>query len=233
MSPVHSVELLMFRTSRCRVASEAGEQWRWSLVSLFYKILYAVGVTPWEHMPAAPAARQVSAMLDDEERGDQPPYGSALDLGCGTGIWSVRLAQRGWGVTGIEIVPKAVRRARARARASGVDARFLEGSVTGLRDAGVDEGFRLVLDFGTVHGLAPADVKHVAQEVTAVTADDATLLMYASSPGRRGPLPRGLSRGEVEDAYAGWKVAEQPFDLSGTPAAFRKTEPRWLRLRRD
>lgn len=202
-------------------------------MSLFYKILYAVGVTPWEHMPASPAARQVSAMLDDVEHGDQPPYGSALDLGCGTGIWSVRLAQRGWDVTGVEIVPKAVRRAKARARASGVDGRFLEGSVTGLRDAGVNEGFRLVLDFGTVHGLAPADVKQVAQQVTAVTADDATLLMYASSPGRRGPLPRGLSRVEVEDAYVGWKVAdEQPFDLSGTPAAFRKTEPRWFRLRR-
>lgn len=205
-------------------------------MSLFYKILYAVGVTPWEHMPASPAARQVSAMLDEEESGDQPPYGSALDLGCGTGIWSVRLAQRGWDVTGVEIVPKAVRRAKARARASGVDARFLEGSATALLDAGVSisEGFRLVLDFGTVHGLAPADVKQVAQEVTAVTANDATLLMYASSPGRRGPLPRGLSRAEVEDAYVGWKVAdEQPFDLSGTPAAFKKTEPRWLRLRRN
>lgn len=202
-------------------------------MSLFYRILYAVGVTPWEHMPASPAARQVSAMLDDEERGDQPPYGSALDLGCGTGIWSVRLAQRGWDVTGVDIVSKAVRRAKGRARASGVDARFLEGSVTGLRDAGVSEGSRLVLDFGTVHGLAPADVKQVAQEVTAVTADDAALLMYASSPGRRGPLPRGLSRAEVEDAYVGWKVAdEEPFDLSGMPAAFKKTEPRWFRLRR-
>ncbi len=197
-----------------------------------YRVLWGLGLTPWEHRQAW--AEQVSLMFDREEQESQPPYGAALDLGCGTGFWSVHLAERGWDVTGIEIVPKALRAARERAQKAGVEVRFLEGSVAALRDAGVGSGFRLVLDFGTVHGLAPAEVKAVAREVNAVTADDATLLMYAFSPGRKGPTPRGLSREEVETAYAGWRVVdEQPFDVSGMPAIFKKANPRWYRLRRD
>jgi hypothetical protein len=91
-----------------------------------------------------------------------------------------------------------------------------------------------VLDFGTVHGLAPAEVKAAAREVSAVTTNDATLLMYTFSPGRKGPTPRGLSREEVEAAYAGWRVVdEQSFDASGLPAVFKRANPRWYRLRHD
>ncbi len=200
---------------------------------LLYRVLWGLGVTPWERMQAF-GAEQVSLMFDREEQGRQPPYGAALDLGSGTGFWSVQLAERGWDVTGIEIVPKALRAARQRAHKAGVEVRLLEGSVTALRDTGIGSGFRLVLDFGTVHGLAPGEVKTVAREVSAVTTDDATLLMYAFSPGRKGPTPRGLSREELEAAYAGWSVVdEQPFDTSGMPAVFKKANPRWYRLRRD
>ena len=198
-----------------------------------YRVLWGLGLTPWERMQAF-GAEQVSLMFDREEQGRQPPYGAALDLGSGTGFWSVNLAERGWDVTGVEIVPKALRAARERAHKAGVEVRFLEGSVAALRDTGVGSGFRLVLDFGTVHGLTPGEVKTVAREVSAVATDDATLLMYAFSPGRKGPTPRGLSRKEVETAYAGWRVLdEQHFDASGMPAVFKKANPRWYRLRRD
>ena len=200
---------------------------------LLYRVLWGLGVTPWERMQAF-GADQVSLMFDREEKGRQPPFGAALDLGCGTGFWSVHLAERGWDVTGIEIVPKALRAARERVQKAGVEVRFLEGSVAALRNAGVGSGFRLVLDFGTVHGLAPGEVEAVAREVSAVTTNDATLLMYAFSPGRKGPTPRGLSREEVEAAYAGWRVVdEQSFDASGMPAVFKKANPRWYRLRHD
>ena len=65
-------------------------------------------------------------------RGDEAPYGTALDLGCGSGIWAVELARRGWQVTGVDFVPKALRRARARAKEAGVELRLLEGDVTSL-----------------------------------------------------------------------------------------------------
>jgi methylase of polypeptide subunit release factors len=88
-------------------------------MSLFYKLQYLLGITPWERMPSLPIGEQAVALLGKEERGREAPYGRALDLGCGTGLWSVRLAQRGWEVTGVDIVPKAVRIARRRARRAG------------------------------------------------------------------------------------------------------------------
>jgi SAM-dependent methyltransferase len=202
-------------------------------MSLFYKFQYLVGMTPWERMPSLPIGEQAVALLDREEGGRKPPYGRALDLGCGTGFWSVRLARRGWEVAGVDIVPKAVRTARQRARGAGVECLFVEGSVTALSAAGVGSGFRLILDFGVVHGLPPEQVRAVGREVTAVAVEDATLLMYAFSPGRRGPLPRGISREEIGHAYAGWTITdEEAFDLTGAPRLVQKAHPRFYCLRR-
>jgi SAM-dependent methyltransferase len=202
-------------------------------MSLFYKFQYLVGMTPWERMPSLPIGEQALALLDREERGREPPYGRALDLGCGTGFWSVRLAQRKWEVTGVDIVPKALRTARKRASGAGVDVLFVEESVTTLTAAGVGSGFRLILDFGVVHGLQAEQVQTVSREVTAVASEDATLLMYAFSPGRRGPLPRGISREEIKQAYGGWTITdEEAFDLSGAPRFVQKARPRFYCLRR-
>ncbi len=202
-------------------------------MSLFYKFQYLIGMTPWERMPSLPIGEQAVALLDREEHDRQTPYGRALDLGCGTGFWSVRLAQQGWKVTGVDIVPKAVRTARNRASEAGVDIQFVEGSITKLTAVDIGSEFDLVLDFGVVHGLQPGQVRAVSREVTAVAAEDATLLMYAFSPGRRGPLPRGVSREEIEQAYDGWTITkEEAFDLTDAPRFVQKARPRFYCLRR-
>lgn len=203
-------------------------------MSFFYKLQYLVGLTPWERMPSLPIGQQAVALLAQEESGRKPPYGRALDLGCGTGYWSLHLASRGWEVAGIDVVTKAVRLARNRARRAGVDVLFVRGSVTALKAAGIGSGFRLILDFGVVHGLAPDQVRAVAREVTAVTTEDATLLMYAFSPGRRGPLPRGLGRKEIDEAYAEWTITnEEAFELNRAPRFVQKAQPRFYCLRRS
>jgi len=200
-------------------------------MSLIYKVLYGVGLTPWER-GATLAAKQISALFDREENGRQPPYGQALDLGCGSGIWSVKLAQRGWQVTGIDIVPKAVRRARERAREAGVDVRFVQGDLTALRDAGVGSGIRFFLDMGAVHGLSQAQREAVGREVSAVATTDATMLIGAAP--RRRLLPRGMSRGDIEATFPGWKVIdEEAVDLSGAPGPLKNAGLRWYRLSRQ
>ena len=203
-------------------------------MSLIYKILYGVGFTPWEEMAELPIAEQISAMFDREEEGRQPPYGPALDLGCGSGIWAVNLARRGWEVTGVDVVPKAIRAAKKRAQEAAVEVRFIEGDVTKLRAAGIGSGYRLVIDFACIHGLGAAQREAAGEEVSAVASADATVLIGAWAPGRRAPmLPRGASREDIEAAFHGWSVVDDvAFDASGAPGSVTKAEPRWYTLRR-
>lgn len=204
------------------------------LMGLLYRLLYLVGITPWENMAGLPAGEQVSAMFDREEEDRQPPYGKALDLGCGTGIWSVELAKRGWDVTGVDVIPKAVGATHERAREESVEVNCLQGSVTELDEVDIGSDFKLVLDFGTVHGLDEEERKAVGREVTAITTSGATLVMYAVEQPGGPPFPRGFSRNQVAATYPDWTIEdEQAFDTSGLPGMFAKRNPRWYRLRRD
>ena len=207
-------------------------------MSLAYRILYGLGVTPWEQVGKLPhVTERISALFARQEAGREPPYGPVLDLGCGSGIWSVKLAARGWQVTGIDFVPKALRRARVRARDAGVELRLIEGDVTKLGSTGVGSGFPFLMDFGLFHDeLTDEQRAAMGREVSAVAAPGATLLMLAWAPGRRGPLPRGASRFDIEAAYHAWKVIDEDgLDPSGAPLYrfVKKAEPRFYWLRRD
>ena len=201
-----------------------------------YRILYRVGFTPWEQMVRSmPIVEQISALFAREEAGRQPPYGQALDLGCGSGIWAVKLAARGWQVTGVEFVPKALRGARERAQEAGVEMRLIEGDVTSLRATSVGSGFRFLLDFGLFHGLTDEQREAMGREVSGVAAPGATMLMLAWAPGRRRLLPRGASRGDIEAAYPAWKVIDEEglADEPRAPKYVRKADPRFCRLRHE
>ena len=109
--------------------------------------------------------------------------------------------------------------------------------MTALGATGVGSGFTFMLDFGLFHDELKDDQrKAMGREVSAVAAPGATLLMVAWVPGRRGPLPRGASRLDIEAAYPAWKVIdEEPIDLSRAPLyrVVRGADPRLYRLRRD
>ena len=120
-----------------------------------YKLFYRLGFHPWEDLAEHPPfADKLAELFEREEGGREPPYGPALDLGCGSGVWGVKLAERGWQVTGIDLVEKSLERARERVRKAGVEMRVILGDVTDLRNTDVGTGYRLVLDTGTFHGLS-------------------------------------------------------------------------------
>lgn len=201
-------------------------------MSTGYAIAYRLGLTPWERAGQA-GAHQFAELLDREENDRTRPFGAALDLGCGTGTHSLELARRGWRVTGIDAVAAAVNRAKARARTASVEARFVHGDVTRLPTDHLDGPFDLFLDIGCLHGLRDAQRAAVGEQVTSVAAPGATLLLLAFRPGRRGPLPRGATRGSIETAFPGWSVLdEQPADVTGMPGPLRGAAPRLFRLKR-
>jgi SAM-dependent methyltransferase len=200
-------------------------------MSGFYTVAYAVGFRPWERA-GREAAEQFGGLLDREAMERPAPPGRAVDLGCGTGTHAINLASRGWRAVGIDNQHRALKIARARAAASGTDVTFVHGDVTALRAGDIGAPADFFLDVGCFHHLPGPGRQAMADCVTVAAAPDATLLMLAFNRARRGPLPPGASREEIETAFGGWKIlADEPADTSGMPRALQGSAPRWYRLR--
>jgi SAM-dependent methyltransferase len=192
-----------------------------------YRLAYRIGFHPWEDALGEPEfTAKITQLFEREEEGRTSPFGRALDLGTGSGIWGVELARRGWDVTGIDIVEKALERAKGRVREAGVDMRLVHGDVTALEAAGVGDGYRLVLDTGTFHDFEHDEQAAMGRGVDAVAAPDATVLLLVW-PRRRRPLIRGLDREEIEAAFPGWKITDVE------PSHFKVPKPLELILRPD
>ena len=202
-------------------------------MSLGYAIAYAVGATPWERAGDA-GGEQLGRLFAKEEAGRGGPA-QALDLGCGSGAHAVALAERGWRVTGVDQIGRALARARKRAEQRGATVTFVHGDVTRLDPTVIGTGYDLLLDVGCFHGLTPADQTAMGRSIESVAAPDATLLMLAFMPGATPrPLPRGADTASIERALPGWRVVDtQPAITDGMPAPLRKAAPTWYRVSRS
>jgi ubiquinone/menaquinone biosynthesis C-methylase UbiE len=82
----------------------------------------------------APAVLELTRALEQRLLGDVPRGGRVLDVGCGGGHLAVHVARRrpDLQVVGVDLSPRQVARAAARARQAGVAARFVTGSALDL-----------------------------------------------------------------------------------------------------
>lgn len=192
-----------------------------------YELFYRVGFRPWERYVAA-AGEQIAAKLAREESKRPIPPGRALDVGCGRGLYTNLLAERGWDAVGIDAVPRAIEAARRDASSS---ARFVVADVTDLPLAQLGR-FGFSLDVGCLQALRPDARPAAAQQVTAVAEVGATLLILAFQP--TGVLSRAGSatRDEIEAAFSGWTLlGAEPAETKGLGWPLTRTAPMWYRLR--
>jgi SAM-dependent methyltransferase len=192
-------------------------------VSLPYRIMYALGFTPWRH-------EEISPQLCDLVQSISP--GRALDIGCGTGTEAIWLAQHGFEVVGIDITPKAIFEARRRAEAAGAhvelhvaDASKLDGLVKGP--------FSLIVDIGCMHSVPDAVRDGLARACTELAAPGADYLLQAFAP-RKGFGPKGLGRDEIERRLGeNWRIVQQVAVTSlSLPRFLRDATASWYWLRR-
>ena len=199
---------------------------------LVFRARYARGAVPWDR-PEPP--RGLVELLEGERA---LARGAALDLGCGLGTVVVYLARRGWDATGVDLDPRAIAGARARARAAGVSARFLVGDVCRLPETTVGGPFDLVVDSGCFHGLGPAARPGYLASLAWALRPGGTYLLYAFEPARWAwwrpaelkPtllqwLFPGVSVAEVDTfAAAGLRVEETRYEVAafGARAAWRR-----------
>ncbi len=119
-------------------------------MSGFYTLAYAIGFPPWEQA-GRQAAEEFSSLLDRETSQRPGPPGRAVDLGCGTGAHTIKLANRGWQTVGVDNQRRALRIARARPAASRADVTFIHGDVTTLQRDDIGGAADFFLDVGCFH----------------------------------------------------------------------------------
>src|SRR5262249_9769786 len=128
-------------------------------------------------------------------------------------------AARGLRVVGIDFVPEAIRRARAKAAERGLTVEFLVKDATALGDWG--ERFASVIDCGLFHVFSDDDRRRYVHGLAQVLAPGGRVFLLSFSdeePGNEGP--RRVSRRELHDAFAdGWEFESlEPVRIEINPA---------------
>jgi ubiquinone/menaquinone biosynthesis C-methylase UbiE len=130
------------------------------------------------------------------------PPGRVLDLGCGTGTNSLYLAHRGWRAIGVDFVPKAIRAARRKAKATGL--RGIEFHVGDVTQLDFLEGeFDLALDVGCLHCMVRSKQPLYAAELIRLTQPGSMYLLYSFAPRLLGRYPVGLTPSDVRALLGG------------------------------
>ena len=144
--------------------------------------------------------------------------GRVLDAGCGTGEHTLLAAALGLDATGVDSSPRAIARARDKAAARRLSARFLVADALALDRLG--ERFDTVLDSGLFHVFDDADRARYVAALRAVLPPGGRLFVLCFSERQPGTFgPRRVTRGEIEASFAdGWRVD------SIEPAQFAVTE---------
>jgi len=177
--------------------------------------LWYFGSPPWDTGISPPE------LMDFISR--QPP-GRALDLGCGTGTNVITLAQHGWQVTGVDFAPRAIRRAREKARRAGVTVRFLVDDVTRLKD--VQPPFDLILDMGCYHGIGSQGQAAYRANLSRLLAPGGTFLLYVFFRPHAGAPRPGVVEADLEAIGEHLELVERADGAHGKrPAA-------WLRFQK-
>ena len=132
--------------------------------------------------------------------------GRLLDAGCGTGENALLAASHGADVTGIDVAPTAIARARAKASERGLTARF---EVADARDLGrLSLTADTVIDSGVFHVFDDEDRARYVTSLASVLRPGGRCYLVCFSdrqPGTWGP--RRVTQDELRTAFShGWTV---------------------------
>jgi len=129
--------------------------------------------TPLEKIPWQKT--QANYFTESVDNGKIEP-GLALDLGCGTGMKSIYLAQKGFEVTAIDISKTAISFAKENATKAKVNVNFIVADATDLSLL-KKQKFDFVLDWANFHGIPKNKRKKHIEAIARHTKKGGKLLL--------------------------------------------------------
>ena len=166
-------------------------------VTSFFDSAY-LGTPPWDigrpQEEFVRIARSVRGKLD------------VIDLGCGTGEQSMLFASRGHRVLGVDLAPRAIAKARAKAAKRGSPSEFVVADALAVHTLG--RTFDIALDSGLFHVFSDPERERYVRALGEVLRPGGVYYMLCFSdrePDWGGP--RRVRRDEILDCFSkGWKV---------------------------
>lgn len=182
------------------------------------------GTPPWD------IGRPQPEFVRLEEAGEID--GSVLDAGCGTGENAIFLSSHAHEVLGIDGSPRAIEKARAKARKAGSRATFQVANALDLAKLG--RVFDTVIDSGLFHVFSDQERPRFVESLGHVLRPGGRYLMMCFSelePGEWGP--RRVSQAEIRSVFKdAWEVEEiRPARFAAKEAQLGAGEARaWLAI---
>ena len=180
-------------------------------ISMRFEERYQNEETPWTQHPPEPMVDRFLDMLSEEM-----PDARILDIGCGDGWLSLKAAERGFYVWGIDSSETAIEKARAEAEKRGLSD-HVEFHVGDALDLPFEaEMFDAMLDRGLFHHILPENRGLYFASVLRVLKPEA--LAYLSVFSTRSEREKNrFTRQDIEELYANFRVVayeEDPYPTS-------------------
>lgn len=173
----------------------------------------------YQSQPPWDVARPQKAFVELEAAGQI--RGSVLDVGCGTGENALFTASRGHETWGIDFVPVAIERAKAKALERGIAVEFRVANALELPKLG--RQCDTLIDSGLFHTFSDVERPVFVQGLGHVLRPGGTLHILCFSehePGSEGP--RRVTQREIREAFgSGWTlktIVPARFEVADVPS---------------
>lgn len=154
---------------------------------------YESGIPPWE---TGQPSRELARVIAEQ----QIKPGRVIELGCGSGINAVWLAQQGFDVTALDFTPLAIDKARQRASAAGVLVRFVLADVLHLAEDFAP--FPFFFDRGCYHCVRTENARAYLQTLGKITSPGSLGLILAGNAKEPSPPGQGPPVVSAEEIHA-------------------------------
>ena len=189
--------------------------------SFLYRVSYWLGMTHWD-------SEQVPSEVQQVFHSGMIPQGPVVDLGCGTGTNAIFMAKQGRQAIGIDFVPQAIAKARAKSLRADVasQTQFITADVTRLKELNLPQ-CAFALDMGCFHGLSKEGQQKYAQGLADILIPGGRFMLYVLDPHQEAGISFGITPERVRAIFDPW------FDLERTePGNFWSRKSAWFWMTR-